>query len=399
MTDLERRLAQALGEAADLVPERPPGALPAVRRRFSLPLGLAPLAAALCVLLVLAAFGWYTKAKSHEVLRIPAGAPGFYADVRSVSEDMDRTVLEIRNTRTGAVTDSRDPARPGTMFSGLTGRGDGRSFIVTEERQTEDCEAISFSRVSVSAEGRITELVPVAEGLGAGNWLGTSPTAWSRDGRWLAVALQTCEEDRGRIVLHDLERDVTVEYRGETGGVVDLAWGPDGALYFVGAREEEELALWKLGTGTGDLFQASTRLPVTGGKDRSLGQVVIDPDGTSVVAVMEPRITSVLCRSSSSSEDGTPPPESGSGAGEPEGEGCGEADGNGPTGTPRDVERISLDGRFVKRLLHEENIEPPSQLAGDASGRNFLLETGVVEGAEFIKRNERLPYGLIGLEW
>jgi hypothetical protein len=355
VNELERQLKDALATAADLVEERSPRPLPAAKtRQWRLPAWLAPVCAAIAVLLLAVGLGVLLDGGDPEPV-MKDQVPSYFLDSRSDDQSRD---LEIRDTFTGEVLSDWEGLPRDRTFTLVTGPGDGRSFYTVAEPTNEDACGLTLYKVAVSSEGRIEGVAPSTMWSGAPGW-GASSIALSPDGAHLALTLRDCELANDKLMVLDLTTGAMVEYAGVGDGTQSsLSWSADGKnLYFVGNRSSEDSpAFWKLAVGSPagpDLFGLAHEVYIDT-RGLQLGSAVVSPDEQSAITVLVDETTRTT--------ECAKPNDHGEGF-------CGNA-----TSVSNTVAEVSLtDGRQVRTLARAPDADPDYKVKSVRSGTNFLM--------------------------
>ena len=184
------RLRDALHAAADLMQVSPalaPLPVRAARRVRRLPGWLIPLAAAACIVRVVAASVFGAR---HFSDTGPAPVPSTTVPYYVAAPDTYRsTLVQVRQTIDGKITDSaRVPAPAGSQITGISAAAGNTIFFVATANVGAICGTSRFYRFSVSGSGKISGFDPVGPAMTTE--IGTMSV--SPDGSRLAVAGETC---------------------------------------------------------------------------------------------------------------------------------------------------------------------------------------------------------------
>jgi len=325
MNAIDRRLRAAMRDTAEeitpdgisplrLPPRQPrrPGvarASGAPRRRWLAPLG----AAAAVVAVVAAALALATSQPrpGPSEVAVPGSAPPYYVTLnltgngdccRSGLPYSPVTTAVVRATATGAALATITPPRPYGTFIGVTGAADDRTFVLAAVQLTPlpYTEApptglfllrIDPANPVPSARARLSPLPITVRPQGAG----VTGLALSPDGTKLAIAEVSTIAAPPALHVVTMATGAERVWAATTGGPTfgpgttgePLSWAQDGrTLAFVLAGTSVRL----LDTAAaGSSLLASSRLAVsapTGSPLAGWGQVMITPDGQTIVAVI-----------------------------------------------------------------------------------------------------------------
>ena len=272
MTRLQDKLRAALRETADEIPaEAPPLHLsPRPRagrhRRTRWHAWAAPLAAAPLVLAVLLATAAITTALKHHPAApgtpvTATGLPPYYVALTSKkpnahSYDLGVTAAEIRASATGTVLAKVTPPRPYVSFTGVTGAGDDRTFVLSAQGPNE-----------------------LPKNISAREYLKKYPHGYNEAQRFFVLRFDPAS---GRTSLTALPET----YVPANDAIHDMALSPDGTELAADIGAElfnDHLYVFNLATGTERAWSARTCaqcFPSSGG----LGYVGVNVDALSWTA-------------------------------------------------------------------------------------------------------------------
>lgn len=300
MSDLEQRLRDALAGTAATVDdrvERPfPQGSPSRRTAPRRPL-LIPLAAAASILLVLGVvLGIAGLRKEKPEPQQRPGIPRFVL-LSFPAKGNQPSRLEVRETTTGKLVDTRRSPARNQEFGQVAGQGDNKTFFVHLSSVRDACAAALF-RVSVTGSGKLGPLTRITSPKAKDQIQGF---AVSRDGRRLAYTTETCFENApsgedGLTITHRLhfvdltngqQRSLAVD---EEGTVQQLAWLPDGRHLLYSTDALSSVKLRMLDTAApGPLRESDARQIAALSRGDDFDGLAPSPDGRSVYLLVSSR--------------------------------------------------------------------------------------------------------------
>jgi hypothetical protein len=184
------RLRDALHAAADVMQVSPalaPRPARAGHRVRRLPGWVIPLAAAACVVLIVAASVFAARHFSGTgPAPVPSTSVPYYVTAPEAYQARD---VQVRQTSSGKITESaRVPAPAGWQVTGISAAADNSTFFVSTADVRANCPTNRFYRFSVSGSGKISGFDLVGPAMTGG----ISTMSVSPDGSRLAVAGATC---------------------------------------------------------------------------------------------------------------------------------------------------------------------------------------------------------------
>lgn len=204
MTDIEQRLRRDLQEVTERVA---PGSIrplrvPASRRRARAARWLAPVAAVVAVVGVIAGVSLASRSPGQQSLGAPSNSlpepvgpmPRYYVVAyQAYVGSRVVTTAAVHDSATGALlTKVKLPtlvdAQGGTEGPRITAAGDDRTFVIME--QSDAPNVVKFYRLHLAANGRSATLSTLP--LSVPGYLGVQDVALSPDGTRLAMDVQHC---------------------------------------------------------------------------------------------------------------------------------------------------------------------------------------------------------------
>ena len=320
MTRTEDRLTDALSAAARAVPEETlrPLIAPPARRRQSV--WLAPVAAALGIVLVVGlALAVGTRLSGSRSTGRPAGSQGpvprYY-----VVEGVRGGQPVVRSTATGQITDTVPVSKTASVFDVLASTRGGVFFVAAAAPGTEGQRLYRFRLTSA---GRVTGFTPVPGGPIGRHYWAADALAVSPDGSRVAVSVaytwagpsttcggpgqQTCPLGTPQpdyIEVIDLKTGARSVWRGGNGAaysVASLSWTANGReLVYLGQTCADQKQNSEMCTKYGRTAVVRALNPASGGGRLGSGpvllrqtgqfpyiaQALISPDGRTITALV-----------------------------------------------------------------------------------------------------------------
>jgi hypothetical protein len=207
MSDLESRLSRALKDFTERVdPESVrPLREPSVRRRTRAVRWLAPVAAVVAVIGVVAGVSVASRSPGHRPATVPPVSPSqpvgpmplyyvtAYQSFVGNAPSHVATFAAVHDSATGALLATVSlptliDAQGSTEGPSITAAGDDRTFVITEQSDTP--KVVKFYRLRLAANGRSATLSTLR--LSLPGYLSLDSVALSPDGTRLALGVQHC---------------------------------------------------------------------------------------------------------------------------------------------------------------------------------------------------------------
>ena len=313
MTELEERLRhdlRELSERADAESIRPLRVPPA-RGRSRAVRWLAPVAAVAAVVGVITGVSLATRPPGPSAPQLPSSLrtagrmPPYYVAVDQTDSSQGVTNWAIvHDSATGAaLTTMRLPtlrdADGSAEGPGITGAGDGRTYVITETATESAPHAATvlgltrFYLLHVAAGGRAASVSPLPVSLPGS--LAVTGAALSPDGRRLALAVQDCRKGRCQytgIRLVTLATGAVTAWTADNGAPFDVSWAGGGQIAFLwqGGRSRTGYRLLDVAGAGRNLLAASRAIagpqPVPGDAGYR-PSALVTPDGAVITTTVQ----------------------------------------------------------------------------------------------------------------
>ncbi len=224
----------------------------------------------------------------------PARQPPFLV---GVSGGSGPDGIGVYSSRTGRLTASLRPPRPGLSFRASAATAADLTFVVAAERGPKSC-ATWLYRLRLTPRGRIASLTPLAVPKVAGEILPPSGLSASATGKVIAYTADRCGGGKGWLgVIHLASRSVRT-WRADSEDLWSLSLSASGtALLYVDTQVyggDGTVRLLRTDAPPGALSaRARVVLPASQGIGEA-GSVALSPDGKTLLACAESQHAAAL---------------------------------------------------------------------------------------------------------